>query len=150
MSIFGHQPDGFIYIDALEPIPDAFYFEIQPEYSLPVGAVRREYMPGEYHRIAFEDGSVEDAGPWPLGDRLIAEGAEDAQTWLAELAPVPELAPELSDAERKAIAVEQARQAALRALDEQRLAEAAKAGNVPTEVSTYLLLKAELEAAARA
>lgn len=90
MSIFAHQPDGYVYIDTSVPLPAAWYAERHPDYSLPDGMVRREYMQGQYHRL-FDGVSVHDGGEWSLGDRLIASAADDITAYLRSLEVPPSL-----------------------------------------------------------
>lgn len=71
-NTFRHHPDGIIYINDKSWSLEDFQ-TLEPDYSLPSGMKRREYVQGVRHSLYTEDdGQTGGEFPWTFGDEMIS------------------------------------------------------------------------------
>lgn len=72
--MFRHHPDGWIYLGELQ-LTLAQFLAVEPDYSLPEGAIGREYVPEERHTVFSSDGLLPEfcVLPWPEGDLYLSQ-----------------------------------------------------------------------------
>ena len=70
MGEFEHLPSGIIKIDGHEFSLEVF-LSIEPEYTLPEGAISRVYNSNSHHRIFTKNSQYSGELPWEDGERYV-------------------------------------------------------------------------------
>ena len=83
MTVFRHHSDGLIYLGD-DCYPLLWFVQQEPAYTLPAGAIAREYFPGMRHSLYSKDSQWGGELPWIEGDDYLSRVEQYQLAWQAE------------------------------------------------------------------
>ena len=76
MGSFVHTADGVIVIDKEYRFSLGFFKKLEPDYSLPEGAISQRYIQGKQYMLSNGNTQIAKDATWGEGDRYISRLSE--------------------------------------------------------------------------